>query len=494
MAILSVLISFISRKLGSLVQAIFGWSVTALFGRLSGKKQVAVTAALVLSIAWPIFVVGLVFPGIAAWVLAFMPIHKWVGDVALRIVWGALALFAPLAVGALVHWAAPSKKGGVVRSLVNGYPIALGLFTAFLVTAITVPLVKAHSILKGWSEAHVFVQPRVGAYDKTLADLAEAFARAGLEPEIDDPPRSMTIATSVLRVLARGAVSPIVAEQVRRVKHGSLEAYLYPSDLLLRGKEDCVARVRAMLTRTHVDADAYLVTSPRGQCIQDELGRLIGILDSHEAMHEHVGRTLARRLAEVWHELTETNLPFDEWVMLESVARRLERRLGADVLDGEGDDLEKIAAKANQPMAIVVKEKTVMPTDNPLSERHPDVLEAMPTSDLVKEMFDETKQLVKLEIEMAKEEAKIELKKAERAAIAGGIGLVASILLLSMLSVALVFAVGGTALAALAVAGGWLLVSAGAGFYAYSAAPKKPLEGTRQRLESDLNQLKEHIA
>lgn len=135
-----------------------------------------------------------------------------------------------------------------------------------------------------------------------------------------------------------------------------------------------------------------------------------------------------------------------------------------------------------------------MPTDNPLSERHPDVLEAMPTSDLVKEMFDETKQLVKLEIEMAKEEAKIELKKAERAAIAGGIGLVASILLLSMLSVALVFAVGGTALAALAVAGGWLLVSAGAGFYAYSAAPKKPLEGTRQRLESDLNQLKEHIA
>ncbi|HEY8075928.1 MAG TPA: hypothetical protein VIF62_17495, partial [Labilithrix sp.] len=117
MAILSALLSLISQKLGSLVQAIFGWSVSALFGRLSGKKQIAVTVALVLSIAWPVFVVGLALPGVAAWFLAFMPLHKWLGDVALRIIWGALALFSPLAVGALVHWAAPSKKGGVARSL-----------------------------------------------------------------------------------------------------------------------------------------------------------------------------------------------------------------------------------------------------------------------------------------------------------------------------------------------------------------------------------------
>jgi hypothetical protein len=494
-----MLFSFLSRKLGSLVQAIFGWSVTALFGRLSGRKQIAVTVALILSIAWPIFVIGLLLPGVAAWVLAFMPIHKWVGDVALRIVWGALALFAPLAIGALIRWAAPSKKGGTLRALINGYPIALGLFSAFLVTAITVPLVKIHSTIKGWSETHVYVQARVGAYHKTLADLAEAFARAGLEPEIDDPPRSMTIATTVLRVLARGAVSPIVAEQVQRVKHRSVEAYLYPSDLLLRGKADCVARVRAMLTRTHIDADAYLVTSERAQCIQDELGRLIGVLDSHEQLHEHVGRALERRLADVWHELVETNLPFEEWVMLEAVARRLERRLvchqhGDAImpLDRQGDDLERIAAKVNKQDKQ--EKKIVMATENPLSERHPEVLEAMRTSDLVKEMFDETKQLMKLEIEMAKEEAKIELKKAERAGIAAAIGLVASILMLSMLSVALVLALGGTPLAALAVAGGFLLISGGAGFYAYSSIPRKPLEHTRHRLESDLNQLKEHIA
>lgn len=132
--------------------------------------------------------------------------------------------------------------------------------------------------------------------------------------------------------------------------------------------------------------------------------------------------------------------------------------------------------------------------DSPLSERSPEALEAMPTSELVKGVVDETRALVKLEIELAKEEVTLELKKAERAGIAAAIGAVTSILLLAMLAVAVVLALGGTAIAALVVAAFFLVVTGGAGAYAYSAAPKKPLERTRRRLEADMNQLKEHIA
>ncbi|HEY8077884.1 MAG TPA: phage holin family protein [Labilithrix sp.] len=132
--------------------------------------------------------------------------------------------------------------------------------------------------------------------------------------------------------------------------------------------------------------------------------------------------------------------------------------------------------------------------DSPLSERSPDALEAMPTSELVKGVVAETRALVKLEIELAKEEVTLELKKAERAAIAAAIGLLTTILLLAMLSVAIVLAFGGTAIAALIVAACFFVLSGVAGIYAYGAAPKKPLERTRRRLEADMNQLKEHIA
>jgi hypothetical protein len=520
-AILSLVLSFLGKKIGSIIQAIFGWSVTALFGRLPGRKQLAVSIALLVSIAWPVFLVGLFFPSVAGWVLAFLPIEKWVGPLAMRIVWGALAFLAPLLVGALAHWAAPATKGGLVRSLVNGYPLALGFFTAFIITVVTVPLVKIASILRGWDDQHVYLQPRVGRYDRVLRELAEACARAGLVPEIHEVPLSMALSTKALKVFAHGMVSPIVAEEVKCVRADGLELYLYPSDLLLRGTAEKVALVRAMLTRTDVDADAYLVGSAAGQCIQDELGRLIEMISLHENKKRDVGRTAGSRLVDIWNEMNHSKLPFEEWVMLESIARRVERRLvrekvGAELLplDNENDDLEKIAAAANAELTVRndpsgMPKKTRMPKNKRAhesqenfmaieamspSERNPALLEEASTADLVREMFDESKELMRLEVALAKEEIKEELVQVRHAAIGLGIAAGASVLVLTLLAMALVFALGGTALAALAVAGGFLVVAGVAGYVGYGMLPKHPLEKTRHRLETDVNQLKEHIA
>lgn len=513
MAVISLLLSFIGKKIGSIIQAIFGWSVTALFGRLPGKKQLAVSIALLLSIAWPVFVVGLFFPAVAGWVLAFLPVEQWVGPLAMRIVWGALAFIAPLIVGGLTYWAAPATKGGMLRALINGYPLALGFFVAFLITVVTVPVIKLASILRGWADEHVYVQPRAGRYDDVLRELAEACARSGSIPEISDVPTAMSLSTSVLKTLARGMVSPIVAEQVKCVKAKGVQMYLYPSDLLLRGEPEQVALVRAMITRTDLDADAYLVGSERGQCIQDELGRLIDVITTHEKNGTTVGRTASSRLIAIWHEMNESKLPYEEWVMLESIARRVERRLvreklGPEALplDQEDDELETIALKSNaelsakyEPWGMPKKaphrlEENVMAIDVSPSERNPAMLEEASTADLVREAMDEAKELVRLEVELAKEEVKEELKQVERAAIGFGIAAAASVIVLCLLAMALVFALGGTALAALAVAGGFLVVGGLAAWIGYGMLPKKPMEKTRHRLQNDVNQLKEHIA
>ena len=513
MALISLLLSFIGKKIGSIIQAIFGWSVTALFGRLPGKKQLAVSIALLVSIAWPLFVIGLFLPAVAGWALAFLPLEKWIGPLAMRIVRGALAFLAPMLVGGLTHWAAPSAKGGVLRSLVNGYPLAIGYFIAFMVTVVTVPLVKLASIFRGWDDQHVYLQPRVGRYDRVLRELAEACARAGVVPEITEVPTSMALSTKALRLFARGVVAPIVAEQVKCVRADGLEMYLYPSDLLLRGKAEKVALVRAMLTRTEVDADAYLVASEAGQCIQDELGRLIEMIALHEKKHRDVGTTAGSRLVDIWNEMNQSKLPFEEWVMLESIARRVERRLvrekvGANALplDNEDDELDKIATQANAELAPKTEpwgmpktraseaEENHMAIDVSPSERNPAMLEEASTADLVREAMDEAKELVRLEVALAKEEVKEELAQVQHAAISLGIAAGASVIVLCLLAVALVLALGGTALAALGVAGGFLVVAGIAGYAGYGMLPKNPLEKTRHRLENDVNQLKEHIA
>jgi len=121
-------------------------------------------------------------------------------------------------------------------------------------------------------------------------------------------------------------------------------------------------------------------------------------------------------------------------------------------------------------------------------------LEEASTADLVREALDEAKELVKIEVELAKGEIEKELRQAKRAAIGFGIAAGAAIVALSVFAVAIVLALGATPVAALLV-GGMLSVVAGvAGFVAYVTLPRKPLERTRHRLKTDMNQLKEHIA
>lgn len=500
-AFVSVLLSFIGKKIGTIVQAIFGWSVTALFGRLPPKKQLAVTVALILSIAWPLFVLGLVLPSVAGWILAVLPLEKWLGETTLRIVWAALAILAPPIAGLLTHFAAPAKKSTALSALLHGYPLALGYFVSFLVTVVTVPAVKVATILRGWTDTHVYLQPREGRYTSVVRELCEASARAGLVPTVERPPARMMLATKVLRALARGMVSPIVAEELEVVRAEGIEMYLYPADLLLRGEESAVARARAMLLRTDVDADAYLVGSAGGQHIQDELGRLLDVVRAHERSGETVGATATSRLVSIWHEMNESKLPFDEWTILESIARRVERRIvsrhaGLDVLplDQEEDGLARVAAAANGTASTKRNPSTekTMTMKQPPPERLP--LEEASTVDLVREALDEAKELVRIEVAIAKDEVKKEVKQAKGAAVSFGVALAAALVMLSLLGVAVVLAFGGTVVAALLVAAAFLVLGGVAAGIGYSMLPKKPLDRTIANVKRDVNQLKEHIA
>lgn len=119
---------------------------------------------------------------------------------------------------------------------------------------------------------------------------------------------------------------------------------------------------------------------------------------------------------------------------------------------------------------------------------------ATPASELLAQTLSEARELVRLEVRLARAELKEEVARAKRAAIVGAIGATFVVLALSSLVVAAVLALGGTAVTALVVAA----VLAGLGVasiaIAYAAVPKAVLGQTREQIKSDVEQLKEHVA
>jgi uncharacterized membrane protein YqjE len=119
---------------------------------------------------------------------------------------------------------------------------------------------------------------------------------------------------------------------------------------------------------------------------------------------------------------------------------------------------------------------------------------ATPTTDLFREAIDETKELVRLEVALAKREAMKDVAHLKAAAIGFGVAAAAGLLGVALLLVALALAIAPTAIPALIIGAVLLAVAAGAGVFAWKALPRKPLDDTRKRLETDARLLKERIA
>jgi hypothetical protein len=324
MAILTALISYIARQLGTVLRAILGWSVSALFGRLSSARATVLSGLLVASLLWPVLLVGIFFPAVSAWAFALLPLQKWFGAEAVRRGTIVLVVCLPMVIGLVVRAIAPSaaKKGSALRTMLGGYPLTIGFALACLVTAVLVPLVKVQSIARGWADWHVYVEPKRGRYAAALHELERACTAAGVTVRVESVPRAMDAGTRVLKFFARGTLDALMAENARRLVGKDLEVYLYPADLLLRGEADNVSRVRARMMDTNLELEAFLVAEPHAQVIQASLGRIALELERNGSS-ERLRRHERARLERIRRLLEERPLPFDEWLLLDRTLRRL---------------------------------------------------------------------------------------------------------------------------------------------------------------------------
>jgi hypothetical protein len=116
------------------------------------------------------------------------------------------------------------------------------------------------------------------------------------------------------------------------------------------------------------------------------------------------------------------------------------------------------------------------------------------TTDLIREALDQTRELVRLEVAMAREEAKSELGRVKRAGLALAGAFATAVVAVSLLLVALALATDAPWWVALGVGGGLLMVAITLAVAGWKMVPRRPLANAQERLETDWTQLKDRIA
>jgi hypothetical protein len=332
MTILISMFGFAGRIAGDLLMTALGWASSLLFGRVPRSHQVFLVLMMAFSFLWVLAVLALLVPTVASTLLATTPHppfvdNQWFGVAVLVSVVGL-----PLAVGAAGYLvpAEGERADGVVipREILRGYllaPVLSGLLVFLAGVGIAR---KIRSKRHGWSDAHVAIVVKPGAYDQLVIDVQNALTSADLRVTAGDAPWVLTLPARILSRVAGRNVRNLRPDRLIVLTGSNLNVGVYPSDIAISGTIRRLTRARAAIVSRLVTASAHQTTSKEAQEVEDRLGEVARPGGRDAAASSARARKEFEAIDET---LLDLKVPTDEWDILYRIRLQIER----DLLIGE---------------------------------------------------------------------------------------------------------------------------------------------------------------
>lgn len=356
MAILQALIALISRSASTVLNTIFGWAVRALFGQPSAKEQTFLTGVVGAAAAWPVLLVGIAFPKLAALVIAFVPFHNSVAPWVMRLVWVGLATLVPIAVGFAVASRAPMgrARGSFFKRALSGWPITVALAAAFLIMFVSVPLLKVASMIRKRRDEQVPLITNGNDYHEVATTIVSALNKHGFNLQKQEPSWWVAAPTKILRKLGGdsfGAYAPSTLEYYHEPGKAGLEAALYPSCLLIRGEQFAAVRAHGLALEVATMTPALQTSDPQAQALEKRIHSLWELFDRNpdENRDSQEMRAAVRKLGAA---LNTMKAPFEDWQILYRQLLQLHLTVSGEpqLLSQVETEREERAADSGVPM------------------------------------------------------------------------------------------------------------------------------------------------
>src|SRR5579871_2252584 len=330
MATLQLLLTLITRSAGKALNTAFGWATRMLFGQVPQDRQIYLSIIAFGSVAWIVALLGILFPSLATFLLAFVRLPAWVDRAWIRLAMLAAALVIPPVVGVVsIHLVEPADQPhgstAVAKRVLSGYPATLGLAITLILVTVLVPFMKLPALVRRWSTAHVPVIVEATDYLEVVGELEQVLRTAGWNVARRPASWMLRAPVKVLGALASGMVKSLVAENLTTLVAPSLEVMLHPADLVISGKEHEVARARAAIAEQLAFSKAYLTWTKEANQFEDRLRELWDAM--RRAPETFLRGQAAQRLRQIENDLHHAELTYDEWEVLFRGALLVERGL-----------------------------------------------------------------------------------------------------------------------------------------------------------------------
>lgn len=276
MLILQGLLTWVTRSLGRFFQAAFGWAVVALFGPRPRRERAILSAAVGAAAFWPVLALGIFLPGIASFVLAFVPLSKSIRPDVLRGVWAAAALAVPVGLGILLGSKAANRGGPFWRRVAEGFPATLGIACSFVVTAIAVPVRKVAAFARDRVTVHLPVVVAIEGYGDLAGVVESVLTRADPGLTRRAAPLFAEAPVRILRAIGGPLFRRELPPRLAAFRGRGLGVVVSPNGVALEGPEAAVTRARGLLAEALTCSLALQTLDPEAQKLERRVKTLVG--------------------------------------------------------------------------------------------------------------------------------------------------------------------------------------------------------------------------
>jgi hypothetical protein len=337
-AILAALIAFGSRFASKVLTTALGWASTLLFGRVPASRQILLLVITFGSVIWMVMVVGFIVPDVGTFLLVLIPQQDVVPEDVIRLLMLIGVLVVPGVVGVLTLALAPNEERGVHRALeavARGYPLTVLLAVLLVFLAGLAIWRKGSSFARRWTDAHVPMVVKPGAYDQVAGDLDRALTDVGFDLDPRPAPATMSLPAKWLAAVAGRTSAALVPDRMLQLRGPDLDILIYPMDILISGKPDAVNRARAAMASRLTTSAAHLTVTAEAQAIEDRLMALAVDPDGEGERVPRFDETAAAEFASIDEALATIRVPYEEWEVLYRQRLQVERDLRAGAMAGE---------------------------------------------------------------------------------------------------------------------------------------------------------------
>ncbi|HEX7786056.1 MAG TPA: phage holin family protein, partial [Methylomirabilota bacterium] len=423
---------------------------------------------------------GIAFPKIATFILAFVPLPSSVPSWVVRVVWIALAVLVPLSVGVAMAARQPPdrpRRGWPAR-LLKGFPITIGLSAALLITMVTVPVLRLVSAVRGRKDVQVPLLTDQKSYVAVARRIPVVMEDHGRPVRRTRPPWWLTAPLRVLSAMDYDAFQSRIPTGMAYFEGRDLVLALYPSGLLIRGRTDTLAPAQGLIVEGVSDMPVWQTSDPRAQAVEQRIASLWHTIQEAGGP-ERIGLGTAR-LREVARAIEELPVEYEDW----QIAYRKALQLGRS-LDQQPQLLAGLVHKEETMRRYEARADAGGRNGGPS------------TRALVSEIGGQLVELAQKEVELARAELASDVRSGRNAAVSVAIGAVVALMGATMLLVAAALALAIVMpgwLAALVVAAVVLTIGIVTAVVGWNRRPRTALTLTRKSLKEDWEWLKAQVS